>query len=74
MLPQSPLHQVTAEQNVLTKHPQHLCLGRPVVICALSRWSMDVVEKIAKVKTREEGELTHLPVETVMIETATRLR
>jgi len=35
---------------------------------------MDVIERIAQVKTRQEGELTHLPVETVMIDTATRLR
>ncbi|HEY2840740.1 MAG TPA: peptidylprolyl isomerase [Pirellulales bacterium] len=35
---------------------------------------MDVVDRISQVKTREEGDLTHLPVQTVLIETATRLR
>jgi peptidyl-prolyl cis-trans isomerase B (cyclophilin B) len=35
---------------------------------------MDVIDRISQVKTREEGDLTHLPVETVLIETATRLR
>lgn len=35
---------------------------------------MDVVDRISQVKTREEGDLTHLPVETVLIESATRLR
>jgi cyclophilin family peptidyl-prolyl cis-trans isomerase len=35
---------------------------------------MDVLERISQVKTREAGDLTHLPVETVLIETATRLR
>jgi cyclophilin family peptidyl-prolyl cis-trans isomerase len=35
---------------------------------------MDVIDKISKVKTREAGDLTHLPVETVLIESATRLR
>jgi cyclophilin family peptidyl-prolyl cis-trans isomerase len=35
---------------------------------------MEVVDRISAVKTRESGDLTHLPVETVLIETATRLR
>ncbi len=35
---------------------------------------MDVVEKIAKLPTRKTAEFEHLPVETVVIESATRLR